>query len=46
MGKRGRKSTQIQIARKDAAQRQRVALKFQAPEIKRPGPQATKGLSA
>ena len=45
MGKRVRKSTQIRTARKDAAQRKRVALEFQAPETKRPGPQATKGLS-
>ncbi len=31
MGKRVRKSTQIRIARKDAAQRKRAALAFQAP---------------
>ena len=45
MAKRVRKPTQIRTARKDAAQRKRVALEFQAPETKRPGPQATKGLS-
>jgi len=46
MGKRVRKSTQIRTARKDAAQRKRAALEFQAPGTKRPGPQATRGLSA
>ncbi len=44
MAKRVRKSSQIRTARKDAAQRKRAALEFQAP--RRPGPQAGKGLSA
>ena len=45
MGKRVRKSTQIRTARKDAAERKRAALEFQAP--RRPGPsQTTRGLSA
>jgi hypothetical protein len=47
MGKRVRKSTQIRTARKDAANRKRAALEFQAPgKATRPGPQATRGLSA
>ena len=46
MAKRVRKSSQIRTARKDAAQRKRAALEFQAPETKRPCPQGGKGLSA
>ena len=44
MGKRVRKSTQIRTARKEANNRKRAALEFQAP--RRPGKQAGKGLSA
>lgn len=44
MAKRVRKSTQIRTARKDAAQRKRAALEFQAP--RRQGTQGGKGLSA
>ena len=43
MSKRIRKSTQIRTARKDAANRKRAALEFQAP--RRPGKPAGKGLS-
>ena len=43
MAKRVRKSTQIRTARKDAAQRKRAALEFQAP--RQPGKHG-KGLSA
>lgn len=46
MGKRVRKSTQIRTARKEANNRKRAALEFQAPATKRPGPQAGEGLSA
>lgn len=43
MSKRVRKSTQIRVARKDAAARKRAALEFQAP---RPQGRPGKGLSA
>ena len=44
MSKRARKSTQIRVARKDAAARKRAALEFQAP--RRQSKPGAKGLSA